>query len=60
MPRKKIVEEKERPAYLNVDGTLDFTKIFTHNAKQTELLQVRTRYVRFEESADWLRAAADQ
>ena len=43
MPRKKIVEEKERPAYLNVDGTLDFTKIFTHNAKQTELLQVRTR-----------------
>jgi hypothetical protein len=43
MPRKKVVEEKERPAYLNADGTLDFTKIFVHNAKQTELLQVRTR-----------------
>src|SRR5271157_705043 len=43
MPRKKIVEEKERPAYLNADGTLDVSKIFTHNVKQTELLQIRTR-----------------
>ena len=43
MPRKVIKEEKERPAYLNADGTLDFTKIFVHNVKQTELLQLRTR-----------------
>ena len=43
MPRKVIKEEKVRPAYLNADGTLDFTKIFVHNAKQTELLQMRTR-----------------
>ncbi len=43
MPRKVIKEEKVRPAYLNADGTLDFTKIFVHNVKQTELLQMRTR-----------------
>ena len=43
MPRRIVKEEKERPAYLNADGTLDFTKIFTHNVKQTELLQIRTR-----------------
>jgi len=43
MPRKKVVEEKERPPYLNADGTLEIRKIFTHNVKQTELLQIRTR-----------------
>ena len=43
MPRKKITEEKARPIYLNADGTLEVSKIFTHNVKQTELLQIRTR-----------------
>ena len=43
MPRKKVTEEKERPAYLNADGTLDFSKIFVLQPKQTELLQLRTR-----------------
>ena len=43
MPRKKVVEEKERPKYLNADGTLDFSKIFKLQSKQTELLQLRTR-----------------
>lgn len=43
MPRKKVTEEKERPPYLNEDGTLEISKIFKHQAKQTELLQTRTR-----------------
>ena len=43
MPRKKTVEEKERPYYLGPDGTLDFSKIFKLQAKQTELLEIRTR-----------------
>ena len=43
MPRKKVIEEKARPAYLNADGTLDLSKIFQHQPKQTELLEVRTR-----------------
>lgn len=43
MPRKVVKEEKERPAYLNADGTLDFSKIFVLQPKQTELLQIRTR-----------------
>jgi hypothetical protein len=43
MPRKKVVEEKARPAYLNADGTLDVSKIFKLQPKQTELLEVRTR-----------------
>jgi hypothetical protein len=43
MPRKKVVLEEERPAYLNADGTLDFSKIFVLQPKQTELLQLRTR-----------------
>jgi hypothetical protein len=43
MPRKKIVEEKARPPYLNADGTLEISKIFEFQPKQTELLQVRTR-----------------
>lgn len=43
MPRKKVVEEKARPPYINADGTLEISKIFKHQAKQTELLQIRTR-----------------
>lgn len=43
MPRKKAVEEKERPAYLSVDGAIDLSKIFKLQPKQTELLEVRTR-----------------
>jgi hypothetical protein len=43
MPRKQTKETKERPAYLNEDGTLEISKIFKHQPKQTELLQVRTR-----------------
>jgi hypothetical protein len=43
MPRKKIVQEKERPPYLNADGTIDFNKVFKLQPKQTELLQMRTR-----------------
>lgn len=43
MPRKKVVEEKERPAYLSADGTIDLSKIFKLQPKQTELLEVRTR-----------------
>lgn len=39
MPRKKIIEEKELPKYLNADGTLDFSKIFVHQEKQTELFR---------------------
>jgi hypothetical protein len=39
MPRKKIVEAEERPAYLNADGTLNFNRIFTFQPKQTELLR---------------------
>src|ERR1035437_9857487 len=43
MPRKKVTEDKERPAYLSADGTIDLGKIFKLQAKQTELLEVRTR-----------------
>ncbi len=43
MPRKKVTEEKARPVYLNEDGTLDFSKIFVLQPKQTELLEMRTR-----------------
>ena len=41
MPRRKIVEASatDRPAYLNVDGTLNFNKIFRLQEKQTELLR---------------------
>lgn len=39
MPRKKITEATERPAYLNADGTLNFSKIFNFQPKQTELLR---------------------
>jgi len=39
MPRKKITESVERPAYLNVDGTLNFERIFKFQPKQTELLR---------------------
>lgn len=43
MPRKVAKEDKPRPAYINADGTLEISKIFKHQPKQTELLQVRTR-----------------
>ena len=43
MPRRKVVEEKERPSYLSVDGAIDLSKIFKLQAKQTELLEIRTR-----------------
>ena len=39
MPRKKIQEVTERPAYLKADGTLDFDLIFKFQPKQTELLR---------------------
>jgi len=39
MPRKRIVVEKERPAYLDENGQLNFNKIFTFMPKQTELLR---------------------
>ena len=38
MPRKKPIEGAERPAYLSVDGEIDFDKIFRFQPKQTELL----------------------
>jgi hypothetical protein len=43
MPRKKILEDKERPSYISADGTADISKVFKHQPKQLELLQVRTR-----------------
>lgn len=39
MPRKILKEIKERPAYIAADGTLDFSKIFKLQPKQTELLR---------------------
>ena len=39
MPRKKITEAVDRPAYLRADGTLDFNAIFRFQPKQTELLR---------------------
>lgn len=39
MPRKVAKEQEARPAYLSADGKLDFSKIFQHQAKQTELLR---------------------
>jgi len=39
MPRKQSIEEKARPDYLSADGTLNFSKIFTFQPKQTELLR---------------------
>jgi len=43
MPRKKVTEAVERPAYLNADGTLNFDKIFKFQSKQTELLRAVNR-----------------
>jgi hypothetical protein len=43
MPRKKIVEDKERPAYISSDGILEISKKFKLQEKQTELLELRTR-----------------
>jgi len=39
MPRKVSKEEKERPAYLDGKGTINFSKIFNLQPKQTELLR---------------------
>ena len=36
-------EVKTRPVYLNEDGVIDLSKVFKHQAKQTELLEIRTR-----------------
>ena len=44
MVTKKKAQEpnKVRPPYLNEDGTLELSKIFKHQPKQTELLEIRT------------------
>jgi len=42
MAKKVVKEESARPAYLNADGTLEISKIFKHQPKQTELLEMRT------------------
>ena len=55
MPRIKRKEEKERPAYLNADGTLELSKMFKFQPKQTELLEYRTRA-----GAPYLRTIAPQ
>jgi hypothetical protein len=39
MPRKVPTEKQERPHYISADGKLDFSKIFKHQPKQTELLR---------------------
>jgi hypothetical protein len=39
MPRKDLTEIKEKPNYISADGTLNFSKIFTFQTKQTELLR---------------------
>lgn len=39
MPRKENKEEKVRPAYLNADGTLNWTLVFQFQPKQLELLK---------------------
>ena len=41
MAKKVVKEESARPAYLNADGTLEISKIFKHQPKQTELLEMR-------------------
>ena len=43
MPRKQPQQVKERPAYVNAKGELDFDKIFRFQPKQLELLHVVTR-----------------
>ena len=43
MPRKIAQEEKERPAYIDSNGNLDFSKIFKFQEKQTELFRNVTR-----------------
>src|SRR5271154_5754824 len=43
MPRKKLIEAEERPSYINADGTADISKVFKHQPKQMELLELRTR-----------------
>jgi len=39
MPRKESTQKEEKPSYLSVDGTINFSKIFKFQAKQTELLR---------------------
>lgn len=39
MPRKVQKDVKERPAYISADGTLDLSRVFKHQPKQTELLR---------------------
>ena len=55
MPRKKIIENVDRPAYLNADGTLNFSQIFKFQSKQTELLRTVTR-----NGAMYIQPAAEQ
>lgn len=43
MPRKEQKDKVDRPAYIDAYGNLDFTKIFKHQPKQTELLRHVTR-----------------
>ena len=43
MPKKLPREEKLRPKYLNSDGTLDFSKLFKFQPKQTELIRPVSR-----------------
>ncbi len=43
MPRKVAKEERERPKYLNPDGSLNFDGIFKFQPKQTELLQWKSK-----------------
>lgn len=39
MPRRVAKEEEARPFYVSADGKLDFSKIFKHQTKQTELFR---------------------
>jgi len=55
MAKKVVKEESARPAYLNADGTLEISKIFKHQPKQTELLEMRTV-----QGAPYVRALAPQ
>lgn len=43
MPRKEAKQVNERPPYLSEDGTLDLSKVFQFQQKQTELLRRAVR-----------------
>jgi len=48
MPRKKLIEEKERPKYLSADGTLNFNLIFKFPSSSksfTKNCVQRNRYI---------------